>query len=45
MSQLVENARNFSSNMNSEKTFVNGLSAKINDLVLIMGLSKSQGES
>ena len=45
MSLLVESPGNFSSNMNSEMTFVSGSSAKINGLVLIMDLSKSQGES
>ena len=43
MSLQVDNPGNTSSNMNSEKkTFANGLSAKINSLVLIMDLSKSQ---
>ena len=45
MSLLVESPGNFSSNMNSEMTFVSGLSAKISGLVLIMDMSESQGES
>lgn len=40
MSLLVENHGNFSSNI---KTCENGLFADINSLVLIMGLSKTQG--
>lgn len=42
MSLQVDNPGNFSSNMNSEKTFASGLSAKISSLVLIMDLSKLQ---
>ena len=45
MSLLVESPGNFSSNMNSEMTSVSVSSAEINGLILIMDVSKSQGES